>query len=160
MTNSDYLTRGRQTLCPITNQSVPASVAYTRMLKVYRDNLHRQTFTMEWLTGFNELMTLDRFVYETTVKEEVVKKVKKKGCPTEHNVGRMKVITKNTTVIGSENVRKVATDWARSFASYIKHKERGRMATRAIASPNMILRRHLAIIERFHLRLSKRLTGH
>lgn len=76
-TISDYLTKGRQTLCPITNQSVPASVAYTRMLKV-RDNLKRHTFTMmEWLTGFNELVTLERLTYETAVKEKTVKKIKK-----------------------------------------------------------------------------------
>lgn len=50
-------------------------------------------------------------------------------------------------------------DLARSFCSYIKLGERGKLKRRAIASANIILRMFLFIIEDFHLRLSKRMAG-
>lgn len=50
-------------------------------------------------------------------------------------------------------------DLARSFCSYIKHGERGKLKRRAIVSANTILRMFLFIIEDFHLRLSKRMAG-
>lgn len=158
--NSDYLTQGRQTLCPITRQSVPASVAYVRMLEVYCENLGQQTFTLiEWITAYYKLANLDRLTYKTTqvVKRKVITKVKGTSVRKEVTKSRVEEVTK--VVIGNDKVRKTVVDWARSFASYIKHKERGRMSTRAIASPNMILRGFLAIIERAHLDLSKRVPS-
>jgi hypothetical protein len=50
-------------------------------------------------------------------------------------------------------------DLARSFCSYIKHGERGKLQRRAIASANMILRMFLFIVEDFHLKLSKLMPG-
>lgn len=50
-------------------------------------------------------------------------------------------------------------DLARSFCSYIKHGERGKLKRRAKASANIVLRMFLYIIEDFHLRLSERMAG-
>lgn len=45
------------------------------------------------------------------------------------------------------------------FASYIKHKERGKKDRRAIASGTPFLRMLLYVVELFHLELSKQIPG-
>jgi hypothetical protein len=51
------------------------------------------------------------------------------------------------TIEGKDNVRKYALGVIGQFASYMKHKERGKLERRAIASANMGLRMFLHIIE-------------
>lgn len=58
-----------------------------------------------------------------------------------------------------EETRTVMLTIASRFASYLKHKERGRKDKRAIASANMILRMFLHFIESFHLSLAKQVDG-
>uniref|UniRef100_A0A1Y1MFN4 Uncharacterized protein n=1 Tax=Photinus pyralis TaxID=7054 RepID=A0A1Y1MFN4_PHOPY len=58
-----------------------------------------------------------------------------------------------------QETRQYTLKLATSFASYLKHKERGKKDRRAIASGNMILRMFLHIIEEFHLALAKRIEG-
>lgn len=55
--------------------------------------------------------------------------------------------------------RNFVMDLATGFASYLKHKERGKKDGRAIASANMIMRMFLHITEDFHLTLSDNTTG-
>lgn len=62
-------------------------------------------------------------------------------------------------IVGIDNVRKEMQRLVCSFASYIKHKERGKKDRRAIASATMLLRPFLHITESFHLGLSKGLMG-
>lgn len=62
-------------------------------------------------------------------------------------------------IVGIDNVRKEMQRVVCSFASYIKHKERGKKDRRAIASATMLLRPFLHITESFHLGLSKGLMG-
>ncbi len=50
-------------------------------------------------------------------------------------------------------------DYARSFCSYIKHGERGRLKHRAIASASVINSMFTHITEEFHLKLGKVLLG-
>lgn len=45
------------------------------------------------------------------------------------------------------------------FASYIKHKERGKKDRRAIASGTAFLRMLLYVVEMFHLELAKQIPG-
>lgn len=59
----------------------------------------------------------------------------------------------------NEEVRKVVFDYSRQFCGYIKHGERAKLERRAIASPNIIKRMFLLIIEDFHLNLGKQLKG-
>lgn len=49
-TNSDILTRGRQTFCPFTNQSVTSAVAYKRMYEFLTENSGNQCLScLEWI---------------------------------------------------------------------------------------------------------------
>nr|QMP82248.1 polymerase PB1 [Phasmatodean orthomyxo-related virus OKIAV172] len=158
--NSDILTKGRQTLDCFTNQSVTASVAYQRMTDFYYQTLGiRATSCLEWLRCFFlcldqpiirvrqvEEKTVQRFIYNKITKQREVKE----------NILR-KFSTK--TIKGPEEVRKKMMDFSRSFASYIKHKERGKKDRRAIASAGMILRMFLYIIEEFHLLLGREIPG-
>lgn len=77
------------------------------------------------------------------------------------SVNKAKVIlkTKKTKVVGNSRTFKRMLDYARSFCSYINYGERGKLTRRAIASPNVVLRMHLHIIEEFHLKLSKDKKG-
>lgn len=54
---------------------------------------------------------------------------------------------------GKSNVLRYMLDLARSFCSYVRHGERGKLDRRAIASVNPRLFFH--IIESFHLELGK-----
>lgn len=66
---------------------------------------------------------------------------------------------KKVTISGVEEVRKYIQKIVCGFASYIKHKERGKKDRRAIASATLLLRPFLHMIEAFHLELSQDLPG-
>lgn len=71
----------------------------------------------------------------------------------------LKITCKEVKIEGRHECFTYMLHIARSFCSYIKHDERAKLQRRAIASPNMIMRMFLHIIEDFHLRLSKTMTG-
>jgi hypothetical protein len=60
---------------------------------------------------------------------------------------------------GNDMVRKYILETTGKFASYMKHKERGKLERRATASANMGLRMFLHIIKEFHLALGKEING-
>lgn len=55
--NADILTKGRQTFCPFTNQSVTSAVAYKRMYEFLPENNGMQCITcFEWIQAYMMLM--------------------------------------------------------------------------------------------------------
>lgn len=66
---------------------------------------------------------------------------------------------KKVTIKGVGNDRRKMFHYSGQFCGYIKHGERAKLERRAIASPNIIKRMFLLIIEDFHLKLGKALPG-
>lgn len=62
-------------------------------------------------------------------------------------------------IVGREQVHEYLYRIGTVFASYIKHKERGKKDRRAICSATIIMRMFLYVMEEFHLELSKQLPG-
>nr|AJG39096.1 PB1 [Wuhan Mothfly Virus] len=156
--NSDVLTKGRQTLDCFTGQSVTASVAYKRASDFFNVNLRvKSTSCLEWLQSFFSCMELPFLEYEGTEKISY-QRTTYNGKTHQRQLRQLiKMIRKKITL--TKDVEYKMLDFARSFASYIKHKERGKKDRRAIASPNMFLRMFLYIIEEFHLQLGKEIKG-
>nr|QPL15340.1 polymerase PB1 [Raphidiopteran orthomyxo-related virus OKIAV180] len=158
--NSDVLTKGRQTLDSLTNSSVTASIAYKRVHDLYKENLGLEASTiLDWIKGYFQLMEKDecsikesdiveneKIIYNKTNKMYINKRVQRK-------------ISKNRRYEGGKRVKRRLVQIGTRFASYIKHKERGKLDRRAIASANMVLRAFFLIIEEFHLSLGKSLPG-
>lgn len=90
-------------------------------------------------------VTTQKRVYDKETKQHIIVKEKK--------LREMK----ETNDIGES--RAVMMKLMRRFASYIKHKERGKKDRRAICSTGMFLRMFLKIIEYFHLKLAKDVKG-
>nr|AJG39095.1 PB1 [Wuhan Mosquito Virus 7] len=157
--NIDVLSKGRQTWDPFLKRSTTCAKAYNTFIDLIEKNLGKCPVT--WLEGllmWFELYNLERLVYITT-KEVVVKRQK-------YNPKLKRVVTKYITkrravwkTATGDNVRRRLDDYARSFCSYIKHAERGKMDRRAIASPSIPLRMLLKIVEEFHLKLGKKIPG-
>lgn len=160
LTNSTVLTKGRQTWCPIQEQSLPSALAYRNMAELFEMNLGvKSTNCFEWLRCFFRMLERTEITYNGFVlKEQITYNTDK---VTREKTKRIKTIRqlKTKTIKGKEECYKFMMDLARSFCSYIKHGERGKLQRRAIASANMILRMFLMIVEEFHLQLSKLMEG-
>nr|QMP82355.1 polymerase PB1 [Dermapteran orthomyxo-related virus OKIAV170] len=158
--NSDLLTRGKQTLCPMSDKSVAASTAYKRVFDFYQENLGLNNLTMfEYMRAMFVAMGEKTLKYNKVTTTEVTKKFYDKLSS--QYVTSTKNIRKmiRTQTSCEEESFEVLLGWATKFASYVKHKERGKKDRRAIASANMFLRVYLFFIEEFHLKLSKILPG-
>lgn len=160
VTNSDVLTKGKQTWDSIRQRSVPSPTAYNEMAKLFRENLGREaTNCLEWLQSYFECMNLENLRTLILVNKKIKKmrfdKTTKQKVAT---YKKIKVLRKET-ITGNTNVRIHMFNLSREFCSYIKHGERAKLNRRAIASPNMIKRMFLKIVETVHLKLSKTLPG-
>lgn len=130
------------------------------MAQFFETNLGtKSTNCLEWLECFfkccnlSEIRTKEVEIVQT--KTFHIDKISRQRTP---RIKHHRVL-KNKIVKGREQCFRYMMDLARSFCSYIKHGERGKLKRRAIASANIILRMFLFIIEDFHLRLSKRMAG-
>lgn len=159
-TNSSVLTKGRQTWCPLTNQSLPSASAYNNMANFLKRNTGMTaTVCLEWIKCF--FICLGKSEITATISEEYSVKTFKVDPATRQKVPRVRTRKKikTTKIVGNEECYSFMMDLARSFCSYIKHGERAKLNIRAIASANPILRMFLYAIEEFHLRLSKLMMG-
>jgi len=157
--NSDILTQGRQSWCPLKQSSLPAAQAYNEMSQFFRTNLgYSSTSCLEWLQMFQRSLNLN------SIKAPQIqrKKIKTSKWDNRH----MQRVNKVREVrISQEKVLEGEEKWdflmmtMREFCSYIKHGERGKLKRRAIASAGMNMRMYLYLIEEFHLNLSKSLEG-
>lgn len=160
MSKSDEMSKGRQTWDPESEKSITCAKAFSRTMELIEENLGIiPTSMVELLCSFISLCNLCTLKIKT---RKVVYKYKIKYC----TYNRIRIKTKKTRfvirkkkLVGNEKVISYVLDYARSFCSYLKHKERGKKDRRAIASANIFLRTLLKIIEEFHLNLSKKVPG-
>nr|QRW42568.1 MAG: polymerase PB1 [Astopletus virus] len=158
VTNSDVLTKGKQTWDPFTESSVPCPQAYTEACEFFTANGKPSNHTLlEFLQYFFEIMGTKNPV--KTKKSLMVKqKLRKKHKTQFVDLVKSKKSVRETTIPGSE-AQDHCIDLCRSFCSYIKHAERGHLTRRAIASPNVFLRGMFHVIEDFHLKLGEVIDG-
>lgn len=159
-TNSDILTKGRQTFCPFSNQSVTAVQAYETAYNFLKENTGEKGFgCLEWIQAFLSLYENESLKY-TKIETEETESRKFNKATKQHitkTTRKGKRVTKKSK--GLTESRKLMREYCCRFASYIKHKERGKKDRRAIASPGMFMRKPLQIVEAFHLQLSKQIPG-
>lgn len=158
--NVDLLIKGRQTFCPFTYQSVTAAIAYQRIYEFLSNNSGKQCVScLEWLQTYFSLFEKKTIRYLCNIPTVVKKKNYFRETKQYVNVAKTinKIGYKNTET--NEETRTVLLTISTRFASYLKHKERGKKDRTAIASANMILRMFLHIIEELHLELAKHIEG-
>lgn len=157
MRNADELTKGRQTYCPLTESSLPCPRAFKNMIDFMQRNGAPANLSILTLIGeFFILMEKTEIVAPVIQTVYVTKKVRVEGRVVE--VKNKKKKTKWTKLQGDEKFRYLM-NIARSFCTYIKHGERSHLERRAIASPNIIKRAFLSIIEEVHGRWGKVIEG-
>lgn len=159
-TNSDILTKGRQTFCPFTGQSVTAAQAYENAYEFLSSNTDEVGFgVFEWVQSFLSLFDKEKIKYTST--EDVVEEKMKYIRSTKQHVLVQKKVSKRVTKTteNNEETVQVMKQVVCRFASYIKHKERGKKDRRAIASGTPFLRMLLYVVEMFHLELAKQIPG-
>nr|AJG39087.1 PB1 [Shayang Spider Virus 3] len=156
--NADVLTKGRQTWDPFLQRSVTSADAYKEMANFFKKNTGKCNFTMiEWIHTWSELFEKDSIkLNEKTINKVKIEKITKQGFIKEKEKTIIKVKERE---MNGEEARIFLLDMATEFCSYLKSKERSKLKRRAIASANMILRMFFEIIERFHLKLGKKIAG-
>lgn len=160
ITNSDILTKGRQTWDPIRMRSVPSPTAYQEMAEFFKQNIGKDASNcLEWVQMF--FLAMNQTELTTTTREVVLetKMVYNPRMKMRTRKGKRRISTKKITVSGNKAVREHMFDLSRSFCAYIKHGERAKLNRRAIASPNVIKRMLFKIIEQFHLDVGRDLRG-
>lgn len=158
--NSDILTKGRQTFCPFTNQSVSAPVAYKRMFDFFKSNVGCGGLgCLDWIRSAMECFEKDNLSLILTKEIKSTKRVFDRETSQFIIVEEKKEKQYQGKIEGIDECRQKMLQLTTRFASYLKHKERGKKDRRAIASAGMILRMFLHIIEEFHLALAKELPG-
>uniref|UniRef100_A0AAT9JAH8 RNA-directed RNA polymerase catalytic subunit n=1 Tax=Blattella germanica orthomyxovirus 1 TaxID=3133491 RepID=A0AAT9JAH8_9ORTO len=158
--NSDILTKGKQTYCPFTEQSVTAPRAYKNFHDFLTANGAPQSMNcLQWIRAIFEVTTKKSIKYTMQEEYEVLTEKYNRETKQRERIKkvRRRLVTKNT--VSEEESRNYVLDQITKFASYMKHKERGKLDRRAIASANMGLRMFLHAIEEFHLKLGKELEG-
>lgn len=156
-TNSDVLTKGRQTWCPLTESSIPSAQAYMNMCDFLvangKPNHHS---LLEFLLHLISLIEATEIKGKKAVYKYENTKVRSGGqIMTKRKLKRYIV---DHTYKGEE-CKKYMLDLFRSFCSYLKHGERAHLKRRAIASPSIPNRCLLLIAEELHLKLGKVVTG-
>nr|DBA44339.1 TPA_asm: polymerase PB1 [Diachasmavirus orthomyxi] len=158
--NSDNLTTGKQTSCCLTDQSVPASVAYKRFYHFLKSNTGRETMShMDWIAACVECFEAKSINVLERIEEK--KTVRRYDRTTKQKVFVTRTNYKWTskTIHQEEEIKDYLIDTYSKFESYLKTKERGKLEKRAIASPNMFFRALLKIVEDMHLELGKKIPG-
>lgn len=155
--NSDELTKGRQTYCPLTDSSLPCPRAYKNMVEfMQRNGAPSSMSILGMIMEFFKLMRKPGLEAPIIQYTKITKKVRIGGKTHTTSSNRRKI--KWTRIIGDEQY-KFLMNIARTFCTYIKHGERSHLERRAIASPNIIKRAFLSIIEEVHGRLGKLVEG-
>lgn len=128
---------------------------------IIRNNLGKTTVSSaEWLQCFFELMSLDKL--KTLKEEKIHLRDKRTLCKHTKQVIKKSIyrtLWRKHTIEGNDKVREYVFRLGTTFCGYIKHGERAKMERRVIASPNIIKRMFLKIIEDFHLALGKDIDG-
>nr|APG77890.1 polymerase PB1 [Hubei orthomyxo-like virus 2] len=158
-TNADIISNGRQTWDPETMRSITSPKAFDNLIRIININLNKTPTTMfELLIDISALTRLDTLrVRKRFVSYTLPILRKKKGIS--YLRTKRQVRYKDIKIEGNEEVFHSILNYMRSFASYIKHGERGKKDRRAIASANSMLRLLLKIVEEFSLTLCNDIPG-
>lgn len=147
ITNSDILTRGRQTWDSIKGRSVPSPAAYQEMANLFQLNLGKEASNcLEWIQMYFECMNLDSIRTKKKRVNVKIKTVFDKGHKQRVNKTKKMISYPEVTIKGRKECSKYMFDLSRDFCLYIKHGERAKLNRPAIASPNMIKRMFFKII--------------
>lgn len=158
-TNSDVLTKGRQTWDPINCRSVPSAQAYREVIKLFDENCpDRRPTLLGFIQCFHDVLGLPTLTYRSKDLSESKINLKDPKTGVISQVVVTKTVVTTKTCKGEEVWSKIFGH-ATAFCAYLKGRERGKLERRAIASANMVLRAHLYIVEKFHLLLSQTLEG-
>lgn len=104
-TNSDVLTKGRQTFCPFINQSVTAAQAYENAYTFLSENTGEVGFgVFEWVQAFLSLFDKESISYMST--EEQVEEKMKYNRVTKQHVFVQKKVTKRVNKKSTSTVTK------------------------------------------------------
>nr|QEM39320.1 PB1 [Guadeloupe mosquito quaranja-like virus 3] len=155
--NSDILTRGRQTYCPLTESSLPCPRAYKNMMEFLCKNGSLPNLSVFQLIAEFFRILGKRYVIGKKV-EYVMHKGRKSTAHGHMRTTKIRKLIKWKKYEGDEAYH-YTLGLARSFCTYLKHGERAHLKRRAIASPNIIKRAFLFIIESVHLALGKVIEG-
>lgn len=156
--NSDSLTTGRQTWCPINELSLPCPNAYFNMSDLFVNNgLPAAASQLGWIR--NAMLLADMEEIKTSRVVHVLEKTKNNKKGMDKKTVKRKARIRKYRETGENKVFEHVVNYMRSFCSYIKHGERGKKDRRAIASANVILRMFLYLIEEVHLVFSEDLPG-
>lgn len=137
-TNSDTLTSGRQTFCPFTGQSTTAAIAYKRAAEFLNTNLGNiGSSCLDWLKATMQIFELDSVKYLTLEEYDYKRKVYNRITKQNNIVTEKRLRKTYKTTKSKEETREVMVRLTVRFASYIKHKERGKKDRRAICSAGM-----------------------
>jgi hypothetical protein len=157
--NADLLTKGRQTCCPLTNRSIPAAAAYKNMYDFLVRETGQTIFSgLEWIQAFCKLLEKEEVVVPVEESKMETRQRYSRNTKQRISVGIIKKRMANKRLQGKD-VKRAVLRISTSFEAYLKSLERAKLDRRAIASPNMILRMFLAIIEEFHLELGNVIEG-
>lgn len=118
MTNSDALTKGRQTWCPFSRQSLPSAMAYIKMSQFFKDNTGvRATNCLEWIKAFCECLNKKELVARVSVDylEQRTRIDKSTRQKIRTSITKRRYTIKKIT--GNEECYRFMMDIARSFCS-------------------------------------------
>nr|QGA70921.1 RNA-dependent RNA polymerase [Wuhan Mosquito Virus 4] len=155
--NSDILTRGKQTYCPLIESSMPCPRAYKNMLAFFTKNGSPPNLTLiQLISEFFRILGMREVVGKRV--ENQLKQYTRNTLKGTRKAWKLRKVIKRHTYKGDDAFHYVL-GLARSFCTYLKHSERAHLQRRAIASPNIVKRAFLHIIEKVHLALGEELEG-
>nr|UQS95353.1 MAG: PB1 [Byreska virus] len=155
--NADVLTKGKQTYCPLNESSLPCAKAYKNMMNFFIKNGAPSNMTLYQLIAEYMKILSKKEVWGTKVSYEKTTRNRMVSGTLTPVHKKKKVIT--WVKYKEEEAFHYTLGIGRSFCTYIKHSERGHLKRRAIASPNIVKRAFLKIIEDVHLELGKLIDG-
>lgn len=155
--NSDVLTKGRQTWDPINERSVPSAQAYSEYANFLSDN---------GFPNHHSLMGLIKYTFQIMDKRVIIgRMVKHKYVSSFKSIKGQRVTTRKKQQIvvkkqyKGDDAYRYVMNLIRSYCGYNKCGERAHLKRRAIASPSIPMRALLLIVEEFHLKLGKVIPG-
>lgn len=148
MSSSDVLTKGRQTFCPFTEQSVTVAQAYENAYNFLEDNGVKDIYSLiGWIKSTMECLEKNNLKHRQVEKIEEIKTTFDESTKQKTTSTKSKLVVKSMTTENVEHTRERMVQLTCRFASYIKNKERGKKDRRAIASGTMFLRAFLHVME-------------
>nr|QPN36968.1 hypothetical protein [Ganwon-do orthomyxo-like virus] len=165
-TNSDVLTAGKQTWCPIEERSTESVNAYKAVSEIFRANIKAHSYNcLQWIRYIHEMFELEELKFETS-SYVTFEEFKRKTIEEAESLGKRPRQLKDkgmkyrweshVELTSKEEIRERWFRYLTSFYHFPKDAERGKLKPRAVVSANIMFRMYLYIGEKFHLELNKK----